>query len=98
MDVHDLSVPDYHDFVNAVLLGPSEPGIVSFRVEWAALQNKQDFHNTADQYDGHMVINSATCTWSGATASASYVSNPDPQTQTSVYAQVGKMRNGVFFS
>jgi hypothetical protein len=98
MDVRDLAVPDYHDFVNAVLLGPSLPGLVSFRVEWAASKDKQEFDNPDQQYDGHMVLTSARCSWTGATSDAMYVSHPDPLTQVSVYAQVGHMRNGVFFS
>jgi hypothetical protein len=40
MDVADLDVPDHHDFVNAVLLGPSLPSVVSFRVAWAASKDK----------------------------------------------------------
>ncbi len=98
MDVRNLAVPDFHDLANAILGGPSIPGVVSFRVDWAASRNKQKFHNDPLQYDGRMVLNSASCAWTGRTAEARYVSNPDPATQVSVYAQVGHMRNGVFFS
>jgi hypothetical protein len=98
MEVRNLPVPDFHDLVNAILGGPSIPGLVSFRVEWAASANKQRFHNAAQQYDGQMVLTAASCAWIGETAEARYVSNPNPATQVSVYAQVGHMRNGVFFS
>jgi hypothetical protein len=98
MDVRSLAVPDFHDLVNAILGGPSVPGVVSFRVGWAASHDKQRFHNESLQYDGQMVLTTASCAWSGETAEARYVSNPDPATQVSVYAQVGHLRNGVFFA
>lgn len=98
MDVRNLAVPDFHDLVNAILGGPSIPGVVSFRVDWAASRQKHHFHNESLAYDGRMVLTSASCAWTGQTAEARYVSNPDPATQVSVYAQVGHMRNGVFFS
>ncbi len=98
MDVHNLAVPDFHDLLNALMGGPSVPGVVSFRVDWAASSNRQRFHNTSLHYDGQMVLTSASCAWTGQTAAARYVSNPDPATQVTVDAQVGHMRNGVFFS
>jgi hypothetical protein len=98
MDVRNLAVPDFHDLANALLGGPSIPGVVSFRADWAPSRNKQRFHNESLQYDGHMVLTTASCAWSGETAEARYVSNPGPATQVSVYAQVGHLRNGVFFS
>jgi hypothetical protein len=98
MEVRNLAVPDFHDLVNAILGGPSVPGRVSFRVEWAASRNRQRFHNESLQYDGQMALTTATCAWRGQTSEARYRSNPDPATQVSVYAQVGHVRNGVFFS
>ena len=48
------------------------------------------------QYDGHMVLTSATCSWIGETVEARYVSSPHGQ--VTVYAEVGQVRNRVFFS
>ena len=98
MDVRNLSLVDSHDLVNAITFGPSIPGTASFQIEWTASRDKHSFHNDDLQYDGHMVLNTATCQWTGRTAEARYVSNPDPATQVTVYSQVGQMRNGVFFS
>lgn len=98
MDVQDLAVPDFHDLVNAIVGGPSMPGLVSFRVDWAASRTTRRFRNESLAYEGRMVLTAASCAWSGETAEARYVSNPNPATQVSVYAQVGHMRNGVFFS
>ncbi len=96
MDVNDLAMPDFHDLVNAVMLGPSVPGVVSFRVEWAKAKDKRRFHNEAQQYDGSMVITTARCEWRGETSEAIYVSDP-ASTSVTVVAEVGHMRNGVFF-
>jgi hypothetical protein len=96
MDVRNLEMEDYHDLVNALLDGPSVEGLVSFRVEWAPSQDKQRFHNAEQQYDGNMVLTTARCAWTGETAVARYVA--DPNSSITVYAQVGEMRNGVFFS
>lgn len=98
MDVRNLAMIDSHDLVNAITFGPSIPATASFLIEWTTSRDKQSFHNEALQYDGHMVLNTAVVEWSGETAEARYVSNPDPATQVTVYAQVGQMRNGVFFS
>jgi hypothetical protein len=96
MDVRNVEMEDYHDFVNAILDGPSLEGLVSFRAEWAGSNQKRRFHNTAQQYDGHIVLTSATCSWIGESVEARYVSSPHGQ--ITVYAEVGQVRNGVFFS
>ena len=96
MDVRNLETEDYHDFANAVLDGPSLEGLVSFRVEWARSHDTRRFRNVEQQYDANMVLTSASCAWTGETSDARYVS--DPGSSISVYAQVGQMRNGVFFS
>ena len=96
MDVRNVEMEDYHDFVNAILDGPSLEGVVSFRADWAASSNKQRFHNAAQRYESNMVLTTATCSWIGETVEARYVSSPGGQ--VTIYAQVGEVRNGVFFS
>jgi len=70
--------------------------VVSFRVEWARSHDTRRFRNVEQQYDANMVLTSASCAWTGETSDARYVS--DPGSSISVYAQVGQLRNGVFFS
>jgi hypothetical protein len=98
MDVQNIALIDSHDLVNAITFGPSVPATASFLIEWTASGEKRSFHNETQQFDGHMVLNTAFVQWSAQTAEARYVSNPDPATQTTIYAEVGEMRNGVFFS
>ena len=96
MDVRNVEMEDYHDLVNALLDGPSVEGLVSFRAEWAASKTKRRFHNASQDYDANMILTSASCSWTGENSVARYISSPSGQ--ISVYAQVGEMRNGVFFS
>lgn len=96
MDVQSLDVEDYHDFVNSVLDGPSLEAVVSFRIDWAASRTKRRFHNVAARYDANMVLTSARCGWTGETDEARFVA--DPASSISIYAEVGEIRNGVFFS
>ena len=44
MSVSDLEIQDYSRVENALVLGPSELGIVSFHIEWTKSSDKQQFH------------------------------------------------------
>src|SRR3712207_1583845 len=72
LEVSDLPMPDYHDFVNAVSNGPSEPGTVSFRVKWDAGGKKQDFHYAPNRWSGTFEQCTATSSWTGRTESATF--------------------------
>lgn len=96
MNVRRLSVPDFHDLNNALAEGPSVPGVVSFDIRWTPSNDRRCFHNEELQYFGRMVINAATCAWSGATREAKFVSDP-ASTSINVVAEVGRVKNGVFF-
>jgi hypothetical protein len=88
---------DYHDLVNALLEGPSVPAVASFHIEWAASRDKHRLHYPPGQWDANVVFNSAKVAWSASTATARFVSDP-ASTSTSLFAEVGHERNGVFFS
>jgi hypothetical protein len=102
MSVSDLEIPDYFNWPNAAVLGElegSEPGVVSFDVEWTKSKDKRRFSNgagTPDQWRANVVINQARAEWEAETAQAHYVSDPLATSQ-SLFAEVGHERNGVFF-
>lgn len=87
---------DHHDLVNALVGGPSVPAVASFHIEWARSQDKQRFHQPAEEWDANMVFNTATVAWEASTTTATYVSDA-AATSTSLFAEVGHERNGVFF-
>jgi hypothetical protein len=97
MSVSDLEIPDYFNGDNALVLGPSEPGVVSFHIEWTKSNDKRQFRYEPEQWLANVVINEAKAEWEGETAKARYVSDP-LATSASLFAEVGHEQNGVFFS
>ena len=91
----NLPMADYHDFVSSVTGGPAEPGVVSFRVEWAPSTDKHDYRHEAHRWAGTFVQTTATCTWSGRTKLAEFSTDTNDAT---IFAEVGHERSGVFFS
>jgi hypothetical protein len=92
----DLSMPDYHDFVNSATGGASVPGVVSFHIEWApSKQEKQHYRYVPHRWEGQFGETTATCTWSGRTALAEFATDTNNPT---IFAEVGHERSGVFFS
>jgi hypothetical protein len=87
---------------NSAVLGEleeTEPGVVSFYVEWAKSKDRRRFSHgagTRDQWRADVVINEAKAKWEGETAEAHYVSGPLRKSR-SLFAKVGHERNGVFF-
>jgi hypothetical protein len=102
MSVSDLEIPDYFNWPNAAVLGElegTEPGVVSFHIEWTKSKDRRRFSHgagTPDQWRANVVINEAKAEWEGETAKAHYVSDPRA-TSTSLFAEVGHEHNGVFF-
>ena len=97
MSVSDLAVPDYFNGDNALVLGPSEPRVVSFHIEWTKSSDKRQFRYEPEQWRANVVIDEAKVEWEAETALAHYVSDP-LATSGSLFAEVGHERNGVFFS
>ncbi|HEY8226931.1 MAG TPA: hypothetical protein VIG25_16765 [Pyrinomonadaceae bacterium] len=96
MDVSDLEVEDYHDLLNALLDGPSLEAEVSFRIDWTASQDKHRFSFAPETWAANLVFNTATVEWEGRTETSMFVADP-ASTSTSLFAEVGHERNGVFF-
>lgn len=96
MGVTNLPSRDFTELVNALLLGPSLPAVVSFHIAWSASHDRQRFHDAPSQFDADLSINSARASWRGETAAALFVADA-PSTSVSLFAEVGHERNGVFF-
>jgi hypothetical protein len=102
MSVRDLAMPDYFNWPNAAVLGElegSEPGVVSFHIEWTKSRDRRRFSHgagTPEQWRATVVLNEARAEWEGETAKAHYVTDL-LATSRSLFAEVGHERNGVFF-
>jgi len=88
--VNNLEMEDYHDIVNALLDGPSNPATISFRIDWAP-GRKHHFkvRDQATGVAGEFVQNTATMSWAAVSAGNSFLSGPQ-NTSFSVSSQVGQ--------
>jgi hypothetical protein len=99
MSATNLAVTDYFNIPNAFfhLQTPvSSPATCSFDVRWSGpVTSRAPVTSTAGSA-GQLVMSQATMTWSAANAQGfSFQSDPS-NTTTSVFAQIGRVRNGVF--
>lgn len=99
MSVTDLEIEDYHDLCNALADGHSVEAEVSFDVEWHDAVAKKRMRNAAadQRFTGLFSQTAATVEWSAHEDGFEFRSDP-AATSTTVYAEVGEERNGVFFS
>ena len=97
MLVSDLEIEDYFNLQNALFETiPAIDATVSFTVQWSGVIERLKFRDPANGFAAEFVRNSATVEWSGETELAKFESDP-ANTSTTVYAEIGHERNGVFF-
>ena len=82
--------------MNALQDGASNEAAVSFEVHWAAGIKHFKVRDEATGMAGELIKNTATMAWSAVSGGQTYVSGPK-ESSSSLSAQVGHERNGVFF-
>jgi len=109
MNAVDVPIFDYHDIPNAVFgdgapiptPNPAPvPGTVSFTVAWSGVNERVNIKNTDPVYGGfggEFVRGNAQMEWSASVGDFQFVSAP-LETSYSIFAEVGKERNGIFFN
>lgn len=95
--VSNLDVEDYHDVVNALTDGPSVPGTVSWNIQWSHVLGRSKIRDVENRFAGDFVQNVAQTAWSGATETATFVSDP-AGTSVNEFSLLAHERNGAFFS
>jgi hypothetical protein len=93
----NLKVVDAFNLVNALAGGPDVPASISFEVEWTATGPAKSSRHDAHGYKGEFRKAKARVAWSGSTKDSSYLSQA-ADTSNSIFAFIGRERNGVFFS
>jgi hypothetical protein len=97
--VQNLPVLDYFNIPNGLFHFPTmppDPAIVSFDIEWSGpVTDRSHLLEADNQAVGDFVLSQATMTWSAKTPAVKFVS--DPNGTSSIFAQLGRMRNGRFF-
>ena len=97
LHVHDLHIEDYFNFPNAAALGPEIDATVSFDVVWSGpVSRTVRVRDAANGFTGNFKENQATVVFSATEAGFTFTTDP-VSTQTSVFAEVGHERNGIFF-
>jgi hypothetical protein len=100
MTVANLQLFDFFNIPNALfrfLNPPFVQATVSFDFRWSGpVTDRSHVSDPTVGFAGEFVLSQATMTWSAATADGfRFVSHPAGT--TSAFAQLGHMRNGVFF-
>lgn len=97
INLTDVDVEDYHDLFNALKDGPSVPANVSFHIRWSGVKQRVHLHDNQKKFDAQLIVDTATMGWSARRKDFKFVSDP-ANTSTTVFAAIGRERNGVFFS
>jgi hypothetical protein len=96
--VSNLVLRDYDNLIDAIFV-PSASyayATVSFDVEWSGVGTRLQVNEPSLSVEVALVENSATMTWTATTGGVTFVSGA-ASTSTSVFALIGRERNGVFF-
>jgi hypothetical protein len=97
MSASDVAVKDYFDIPNALFRfrNPvSADATCSFDIHWDGPVTSRGKVTTPGT-SGELLMSHATMTWSATNASG-FRFTSDPSPTTSVFAQLGRVRNGVF--
>lgn len=98
MRVNQQEVEDYGTLRNALLDGPSDPSTVSFVMQWRGVRARLHVRDLIEHFVSDRIEGTATATWSAVVPSKRFSFESDPAaTSTSVFAEIGAERNGVFF-
>jgi hypothetical protein len=97
MRVRNIPVTDFHDFNNALFGGGPAPvsATLSFEVRWSGGKERLNITNPAQGFAGKFIRNQAQMEWSAISGDFSFESAP-ASTSSSVFAEIGHMRNGTF--
>ena len=102
LQVSNAPILDYGSIPNALFGGGPAvvAGVVSFKVEWHGVQQRLNIRNTDPVfggYAGEFVRNAAQMQWTAKVGDLLFESDA-LGTSSSVFAEIGHERNGVFFS
>ena len=97
MTAIDLPVVDYFTISNALFhFATPVAATCSFDISWSGPVTDRSPVNAPSGSSGELVMCQATMQWSASNASGfHFATDPDAAT-TSVFAQLGKVRNGAF--
>lgn len=96
MHLSDVELHDFFNIPNALMRGKSVHADTSFHVRWHGVQQRVHLHDNTNHFDASVIEDLATIRWSASEKDFQFVSDP-AETSTTVFAEIGHERNGVFF-
>jgi len=96
LDVSHLKIDDYGNVVRALTLDKEiATGSVDIDLDWSGALSTGSFTNTAHKFNIDFVRGAATLSWAAQEPGFEFVST---STNPGGFAEIGKERNGVFFT
>jgi hypothetical protein len=98
LHVTNLAIEDYGTLRNALSEGASVPATVSFDVTWSGpVTQRLNVQDATHTFAGEYAVNQAKASFSASESGFTFTSNA-ASTSTSLFAETGHERNGIFFS
>jgi hypothetical protein len=97
MKLSGVELRDFFNIPNSLMRGKSIDADVSFHIRWSGVKKRVHLHDKQNTFDAHVIEDTATMEWSAEERGFKFVSDP-ANTSTTVFAEIGRERNGVFFS
>jgi hypothetical protein len=95
--IGDLDLGDYTKIPNSLSLGAAVPAGVTFELRWSGpVTRMTSVRDAANGFRGLFKENSATLSFSASRSGFKFVSDA-ANTSKSVFAQLGRESNGIFF-
>jgi len=96
LQVSSVGVRDFFTIGNALMHGQSVPATVSYHIRWSGVNRRA--HITGDTpFVADVIEDNAVIEWRAEESGFKFVSDP-ANTSKSLFAEIGRERNGVFFS
>jgi len=100
LQASNVPIFDWHSIPNALFVGASPvAGQTSFKIVWSGVNSRLNLKNTDPVYGGfggEFIRNSAQMEWTATAGDYQFASAP-LATSSSLFAELGHERNGMFF-
>ena len=92
----DLACLDHGFVVNGILQGPSQQARVSWDLQWSGRTGRTTVNDDTNRFRLDATETKCVIDWS-ADGPGDFSFKADPSSSNTIYALVGKERNGVFY-
>lgn len=94
----NLPQRDYHNIGNSLANGPSDPGTVSFNVDWGGVTGRGHFSDAVHKFQLDFVDTDAAVTWRGRNDLTGATFTSGKNDSPAAFARLAHERNGSFFN